>query len=99
MVDETNVSKEKKKTTVLLDNEAYTLIRKKQMEIFDKTEKDVSIQDLVSESIRKGLKENIIEISEETFNILKNHLNDNDDTFEKVISHAIFIANNEGWHS
>ena len=57
MTEEINGSKEKKKTTVLLDNEAYTLIRKKQMEIFDNTEIVVSIQDLVSQYIKKGMLE------------------------------------------
>ncbi len=56
MNEEIDNSKERKRTTVLLEGDAYTLIRKKQMKIFNETEKNVSIQDLVSQSIKKGLK-------------------------------------------
>lgn len=46
---------EKKGTTVYLDQEAYTLIVNKQTEIFNKTNKRMSIQVLVSESVKKGI--------------------------------------------
>lgn len=55
MDDETNNLKDKKGTTVYLDQEAYTLIVNKQTEIFNKTNKRMSIQVLVSESVKKGI--------------------------------------------
>lgn len=59
-MEETNNLVEKKgtKTTVLLDEEAYSLIVNKQAETFNKTKKRISIQDLVSQSVKNGLKLN-----------------------------------------
>ena len=48
-------TKEKYQTTVVLRGEAYSLIRKKQNKIFDKTSKKISIQDLVYEHLMKSM--------------------------------------------
>jgi len=60
-MEDTN-EKEKKGTTVYLDQEAYTIIINKQTEIFNKTNKRMSIQDLVSNFVKKGAKLNDIEL-------------------------------------
>jgi len=44
-----------KGTTVYLDQEAHSLIIEKQLEIFKETNKRISIQKLVSDSIKKGI--------------------------------------------
>lgn len=55
MDDEINNSKDKKGTTVVLEQDAYSMILEKQMEIFNKTKKRISIQELVSSSVKKGV--------------------------------------------
>ncbi len=39
----------------MLKPDAYLLVRKKQMELFEKYRKNASVQDLVSEAIKKGI--------------------------------------------
>lgn len=52
----------KKTTTVLLDGDAYALICRKQIEIYNSTGEKVSIQYLVSESIKKGINSVVVDI-------------------------------------
>lgn len=47
--------KENYHTTVVLRGDAYSLVRKKQTEIFDKIGEKISIQDLVYDSTILGL--------------------------------------------
>ncbi len=47
--------KEKKGTTVVLDNDSYKLVKNKQFEIFNETDKSVSIQSISSEAVKKGI--------------------------------------------
>ena len=61
-MDEIN-EKEKKLntgTTVILDENSYALIREKQMEIFNVDKRKVTIQELVSNSIKQGI--NLVKI-------------------------------------
>lgn len=50
------INKENKGTTVLLKQDAYLLVRKRQMETLNRNGKDTNIQDIVSDSVKKGLK-------------------------------------------
>lgn len=53
-MEDTN-DKEKKGTTVFLEQKTYSMILEKQLEIFKETNKRISIQELVSDSIRSGI--------------------------------------------
>jgi len=47
--------KEKKGTTVFLEQKTYSMILEKQLEIFKEIDKRISIQELVSDSIKNGI--------------------------------------------
>lgn len=50
-----NNKEEKRGTTVFLEQRTYSMILEKQLEIFKETNKRVSIQELVSDSIKSGI--------------------------------------------
>ncbi len=53
-MEDTN-EKEKKGTTVYLNQEAYNLIVNKQTKILNETNKRISIQDLLFQCVKKGI--------------------------------------------
>jgi len=47
--------REYKGTTMLIESDAYNLVRQKQNEMFEKTKKIIALQDIASKAIEKGI--------------------------------------------